>query len=450
MGGWWKELTFGRVLVCVQEMTKIDKFKLDAKFCRPHSGISQFFAKTFLIKWNCIDLFTRFTYEENPIISPQQVFDMYSQISSHYNPINMFSKRSYLKENCLKTIGDTLIHIRRLRAKERVIKTDKTRIDFQTAKENDQTNKRSDVYADLDNEIDQTPSEKKSVIFDITDSKDETEFELLTGNNGASESNQFHNGSEGENVDSERPQENGRSAYKNKRNRDEDEDEIDYEGLSLLFDESNEDSIVEVIDEKTLEQEDALPQASGNEDQQKNLDANTVEAFCKYQKTIPKSRRIFTPAYWGVLDLTRESLYDCKHLTEKDINQLSQDFSNKISWKTMPPEKHIREYFDNNCEKNADNIGKLDINIQFMYCSVPIGLKMLDKSFVFVYEGTNRKTCRYESTLIKTSNKFEVIYGEVSGRLGPLGIPTACCKTLPGQGKAHDNNARQHKPTSKR
>lgn len=73
------------------------------------------------------------------------------------------------------------------------------------------------------------------------------------------------------------------------------------------------------------------------------------------------------PAYWGVLDLTRESLYDCKHLTEKDINQLSQDFSNKISWKTMPPEKHIQEYFDNNCEKNVDNIGKLDINIQFMY-----------------------------------------------------------------------------------
>ncbi|CAG8488358.1 3272_t:CDS:2, partial [Acaulospora colombiana] len=135
----------------------------------------------------------------------------------------------------------------------------------------------------------------------------------------------------------------------------------DYEGLSLLFDESNEDSIVEVIDEKTLEQEGILPQASGIEDQQKNLDVSIIEAFWEFQKTIPKSRRIFTPAYWGVLDLTRESSYYCKHLTEKDINQLSQDFSNKISWKTMPPEKHIREYFDNNCEKNADNIGKLDI-----------------------------------------------------------------------------------------
>lgn len=79
-------------------------------------------------------------------------------------------------------------------------------------------------------------------------------------------------GSEGENVDPERPQESGRSAYKNKRNRDEDEDEIDYEGLSLLFDESNEDSIVEVIDEKTLEQEGVLPQASGIE---VNLNVNS-------------------------------------------------------------------------------------------------------------------------------------------------------------------------------
>ena len=33
-----------------------------------------------------------------------------------------------------------------------------------------------------------------------------------------------------------------------------------------------------------------------------------------------------------------------------------------------------------------------------------------------------------KSTLIKTTNKFEIIYGEVSGGLGPLGIPTACRK----------------------
>ena len=47
-----------------------------------------------------------------------------------------------------------------------------------------------------------------------------------------------------------------------KRKRD--DDELDYEGLSLLFDESNEDALVESIDEKVLEQENILPQASGN------------------------------------------------------------------------------------------------------------------------------------------------------------------------------------------
>ncbi|CAG8832945.1 15072_t:CDS:2, partial [Racocetra persica] len=109
-----------------------------------------------------------------------------------------------------------------------------------------------------------------------------------------------------------------------------------------------------------LEQENTLPQASGNnvsKDQQKNIDADIVEAFYKYQKTIPKTH------------LTGESLYDCKNLTEEVILQLSQEFTNKISWKTMPPEKNIREYFDANCAKSVDDnhdIVKLDANIQFM------------------------------------------------------------------------------------
>src|SRR6266542_2617843 len=33
-----------------------------------------------------------------------------------------------------------------------------------------------------------------------------------------------------------------------------------------------------------------------------------------------------------------------------------------------------------------------------------------------------------KAILIKTSRKFEVIYGEVAGGLGPFGIPTACRK----------------------
>ncbi|CAG8641269.1 7205_t:CDS:10, partial [Dentiscutata heterogama] len=249
-------------------------------------------------------------------------------------------------------------------------------------------------------------------------------------------------------------------------------EEDDYEGLTLLFDESNEDALVESIDEKILEQENILPEASGDnlsKDKQKNMDPRIVEGFHRYQKTNPKTRRVFTPAYWGVLDLTGESLFDCKQFTEEDIIQISQDFADKISWKTMPPEKNIREYFDSNCEKKiGDNyIRKLDVNIQFMKSDVRSfqgmmteeELKMSSTFPLFrgiftsdkiknawgEIQALPTKYARNEkenpfkrarvgrridmkSTLIKTSNKFEVIYGEVAGGLGQLGIPTACRK----------------------
>ncbi|CAG8514998.1 12291_t:CDS:2 [Acaulospora colombiana] len=178
----------------------------------------------------------------------------------------------------------------------------------------------------------------------------------------------------------EESQKNGNLACKDNLKRKRDDDESDYEGLSLLFDESNEDVLVESIDEKVLEKENMLPQAISNSvsklgiyirqahyinpklGQPKNMDAGIIEAFHKYQKTLPKTRKIFTPAYWGVLDLTGESLYDCKQLTEEDITQISQDFANKISWKTVPPEENIQEYFDSNCEKKFDGgLGPLGI-----------------------------------------------------------------------------------------
>ncbi|CAG8500274.1 10017_t:CDS:2 [Diversispora eburnea] len=49
------------------------------------------------------------------------------------------------------------------------------------------------------------------------------------------------------------------------------------------------------------------------------------------------------------------------------------------------------------------------------------------KNFINIKE-QSQKPVDMKITLIKTSNKFEIIYGEVSGRLGSLGIPTACRK----------------------
>ncbi|EXX66273.1 uncharacterized protein OCT59_016466 [Rhizophagus irregularis] len=69
----------------------------------------------------------------------------------------------------------------------------------------------------------------------------------------------------------------------------------DFEELSLLFDESNEDNLVENINENVLEQETILPCTSDSSKiRPKNIDANIIEAFHNYQNTIPKIRRVIT------------------------------------------------------------------------------------------------------------------------------------------------------------
>ncbi|CAG8461713.1 13899_t:CDS:10 [Cetraspora pellucida] len=208
---------------------------------------------------------------------------------------------------------------------------------------------------------------------------------------------------------------------------------------SSCKDNLNEDALVESIDENILDQENILPKASGDnnlKDRRKNLDSRIVEAFYEYQKTIPKTRR---KAYLIVNKLRKKTM------------QLSQDFANKISWKTMPSNNNLREYFDNNCEKTIDDnpdINKLDeeLKMSTMFSlfrgiftsdrikiawgeiqALPTKYARNEKENPFKRARVGRRV-DMKSTLIKTSNKFEVIYGEVSGGLGPHGIPTACRK----------------------
>ncbi|CAI2183204.1 8443_t:CDS:10 [Funneliformis geosporum] len=256
---------------------------------------------------------------------------------------------------------------------------------------------------------------------------------------------------------------NGDNDLKRKR-----EDNESNEELASLFDESNEDALLENINEKALEKEKQLP--SSNDRSSKDppyMCENVIRSFGKYQNCIPKTRRVITPAYWGVLDLTGESLYDCKQFTAENILQLSQDFADKIKWKTKPAEKNIIDYFDNECTKKVYGIEKLDVNIQFMKSDMHTFQNMMTEEelkmcstfplFRGVFtsdhiknvwgevqalptndarneKGSPFKRARIgrrvdmKSTLVKTANKFEVIYGEVAGGLGPLGIPTACRK----------------------
>ncbi|CAG8838607.1 16411_t:CDS:1, partial [Gigaspora margarita] len=57
------------------------------------------------------------------------------------------------------------------------------------------------------------------------------------------------------------------------------------------------------------------------------------------------------PAYWKVLNLTRESLYGYKEITENDLQQLSQNFTDYIKWKCELVSKDIQDYFNSSCEK---------------------------------------------------------------------------------------------------
>ncbi|PKY57612.1 hypothetical protein RhiirA4_449069 [Rhizophagus irregularis] len=136
---------------------------------------------------------------------------------------------------------------------------------------------------------------------------------------------------------------------------------------------NNENAIIENIDEKTLKDEDKLPPASGNKDPPK-IRADVLDAFRIYQKKIPKIRRVFTKV-------------------------------NMHSFQGMLTEEQLK-----------------------MTTSFPLFMERLLRIILKMSARMGRKV-NMKATLTKTLNKFEVIYGEVAGGLGPFGIPSACqCK----------------------
>ena len=60
-------------------MIKREDFRLDANFCKPHTGISNFFSTTCLSRWNNIENFTRLAYTKDPTVTAQKVLDQYTR-----------------------------------------------------------------------------------------------------------------------------------------------------------------------------------------------------------------------------------------------------------------------------------------------------------------------------------------------------------------------------------
>ncbi|CAG8527868.1 11147_t:CDS:10, partial [Ambispora leptoticha] len=251
-------------------------------------------------------------------------------------------------------------------------------------------------------------------------------------------------------------------ACKNNLKRKLGDDELPgYDRLVFLFNDLNEDKIIEKIDENTLEEERKLPLASDNKDSSKFIFDEMLNAFQTYQNKIPKIRRVYT-----------ESLYGCKEITENDLQQLSQDFADHIKWKCELASKDFQDYFDSSCKKlgNSDenkDLKHFDSNVQFLKNNMHFFQEMMTEEHLKMtssyplFHGTftsdrikhswgeihalsssdarNEKSDPFKKarmgrkvdmkvTLLKTPNKFEALFGEVSGGLGQFGIPKACRK----------------------
>ncbi|CAG8453334.1 776_t:CDS:10, partial [Ambispora leptoticha] len=237
--------------------------------------------------------------------------------------------------------------------------------------------------------------------------------------------------------------------------------------LDVLFDEAHEDELVESINKSILGEEITLPVSDDTSRQEFH---SISDKFKKYRNKIPKTHRIITLGYWGVFDLTQESLYECKEFSQSEIDEISQDFANHIQWSPKPTPKNLQKYFDSNCdpvnlEDNEDK-EKLHANIQFIILNMkkvggkteeelkfttiyPLFNAVMDPSLIkdtwgeiqtlgskdmrndkanpFVKARMGRKV-DMKGTLTKTSNKFEALYGEVSNGLSPLGISLASQK----------------------
>ncbi|CAJ0639337.1 3411_t:CDS:2 [Entrophospora sp. SA101] len=140
---------------------------------------------------------------------------------------------------------------------------------------------------------------------------------------------------------------------------------------SVLFDESNEDVLINSIDKSDLKGETTLPVSKKIIDTSKQEFLQRIsKKFKNYQEKIPKSRQIITLGYWGIFDLTQESLYGCIEFSQSEINEISQGFANSVHWSPQPTPKNLCEYFDSGCDPvklvDYEDNEKLHANIQFI------------------------------------------------------------------------------------
>ncbi|GBB84115.1 hypothetical protein RclHR1_10750004 [Rhizophagus clarus] len=130
------------------------------------------------MKWNNLELFTKFIYNEKPNTTPQEILDIYNKSLINITSIKYVDydvihhvRRIYEQKNrtqCLKIIGDSLLNIRRLRAKDWDDEAD----NFFQANSSGQQSEITGINNMEDEESQDHDSEKSSL--DISDHKEVT------------------------------------------------------------------------------------------------------------------------------------------------------------------------------------------------------------------------------------------------------------------------------------
>ncbi|CAG8459362.1 27165_t:CDS:2 [Gigaspora margarita] len=170
------------------------------------------------------------------------------------------------------------------------------------------------------------------------------------------------------------------------------------EDYCSLFNNDNEEELSRLIDDHILNEETNLPEFNEINFELGKVNFQKLKnSFEKYQNLISSSKKVVIPAYWGILDLTKESLFNWKEIDNKLLNEVLQLFTNTIAWLPKTAPKALQEYFNSKYENSATNEARNESNNPFQRAKVGHKADM-------------------KGTLKNTSCKLEALYREQAER----------------------------------
>ncbi|CAG8757479.1 41788_t:CDS:10, partial [Gigaspora margarita] len=190
---------------------------------------------------------------------------------------------------------------------------------------------------------------------------------------------------------------------------DNNENDQSLEDYCSLFNDDNEEELSQLIDDYILNEETNLPQFNEINFELKTLNFQKIKnSFEKYQNLIPSSKKVVILAYWGILDLTKESLFNWKEIDNKLLNEELKMITVFLLIHGIFSKNLIDDKWGE-VQSLATNEARNESNNPFQRAKVGHKADM-------------------KGILKNTSCKLEALYGEVFGGLGPFGLSIASRK----------------------